>query len=127
MRKLVLFALVVGGIWWYASHKFNFGDTLAYAKKNAQKPWASTVTYSVGMVYYQRADYAKSQQVFTSLLTDFPTGQYTASALLRLSEVADDNRDYQTEKETLDRFLAEYPDHPDRQIATKRRELLYNR
>lgn len=127
MKKLVLFALVVGGVWWYASHKFKFDDTLVYAKKHADKPWASAVTYSVGLVYYQRDDYQKSQQVFNSLLTDFPTGQYTASALLRLSEVADQNHDYSTEKEVLDRFLNEYPEHPDRMIATKRRELLYNK
>lgn len=127
MKKLVILAAVGWGLWYYASHKFNFADTLTYAKKNADKPWASAVTYSVGMVYYQRTDYPKAQEVFTTLLTDYPTGQYTARALLRLSEVAEENRDYAVEKETLDRFLAEYPDHPDRMIATKRRELLYNK
>ncbi len=127
MKKLFFFALIVGGTWWYASHKFNFDDTLSYAKKNKEKPWASSVAYSVGMVYYQRDDYAKAQEVFTTLLTEYPTGQYTARALLRLSEAADGSRDYRTEKETLDRFLAEFPDHPGRMLAIKRQELLYNK
>ncbi len=127
MKKLVFLALVVGGIWWYASHRFDFNDTLVYAKKNKEKPWASAVAYSVGMVYYQRDDYQKAQEVFTGLLTDYPTGQYTARTMLRLSEVADRNLDYQTEKEVLDRFLTEYPDHPDNLMATKRKELLYNK
>jgi outer membrane protein assembly factor BamD (BamD/ComL family) len=127
MKKLIFLALVVGGTWWYATHKFNFNDTLDYAKKNKEKPWSSAIAYSVGMVYYQRDDYPKAQEVFTGLLTDYPTGQYTPRAMLRLSEVADRNRDFQTEKDILDRFTTEYPDHPDRLIATKRRELLYNK
>lgn len=127
MKKLVILALAIGGIYWYATHKFDFNDTLVYAKKNPGKAWAPGVAYGVGMVYYQRMEYPKAQEVFTSALTDFPTGQYTARTLLRLSEVAEENRDWGTAKETLDRFLAEYPDHPDRMVATKRRELLYNK
>lgn len=127
MKKLIFFALIVGGVWWYATHKFNFADTMTYAQKHPQASWAPAVEYSIGMVYYQRADYPKAQETFTQLLTDFPTGQYEARGLLRLSEVAEENRDWQTAKETLDHFLADFPDHPDRNVAIKRRELLYNK
>ena len=127
MKKIMFFALILGGFWWYATHKFNFTDTMAYAKKHPEATWAPAVEYSIGLVYYQRADYPKAQETFTQLLTDFPTGQYTARGLMRLSEVADENRDYTTEKETLDRFLTDFPDHPDRNLAQKRRELLYNK
>jgi outer membrane protein assembly factor BamD (BamD/ComL family) len=127
MKKLVVFALAVWGAYWYAAHRLNLSDTMNYAKKNAVKPWASTVVYSVGLLYYQRGDYAKSQETFNSLLTDYPTGQYTARALLRLSEVSEVNHDYPVAKETLDRFLGDFPDHPDRMLAIKRRELLYNK
>lgn len=127
MKKLIFFALVVGGFWWYATHKFNFADTMAYAQKHPSSSWAPAVEYSIGMVYYQRDDFPKAQETFTQLLTDFPTGQYAARGMLRLSEAAEENRDYATEKEILDRFLEEYPDHPDKNIAIKRRELLYNK
>lgn len=127
MRKLLFLVLLVGGVWWYATHRFNFSDAMDYAKKHPQSSLSPRIEYSVGMVYYQRADYPKAQEAFAQLLTDFPTGQYAARALLRLSEVAEENRDYATEKDVLDRFLSDFPDHPDRMIAQKRRELLYNK
>lgn len=127
MNKFMIFIAVVWGAWWYASKKVNYSSTMTYAQKHPQASWAPAVEYGIGLAYYQRADYPKAQETFTQLLTDFPTGQYTARALLRLSEVAEDNRDWATAKETLDRFLADFPDHPDREIATKRRELLYNK
>ena len=127
MKKLLFFALIVGGVWWYASRHFNFHDTLAYAKSHPEARWAEPAVYSVAMVYYQRADYPKAQEAFTQLLTDYPTGQYAAQGLLRLSEVAEENNDYATAKQSLDRFIAEYPNDPNIEIAQKQRELLYNR
>jgi TolA-binding protein len=127
MKKLIFLALIVGGVWWYATHRFNFADTMEYTKKHKDASWAPAAEYSIGMVYYQRVDYPKAQEAFTQLLTDFPTGQYAARGLLRLSEVAEENHDYPTAKETLDRFLAEYPSSSDRPMAEKRRELLYNK
>ncbi len=127
MKKLLFLALLAGGAWWYASRHFDFHDTLAYAKSHPSAVWAQPAVYSVGLVYYGRADYPKAQEAFTQLLTDYPTGQYTAHALMRLSEVADENRDYATEKQALDRFLQDFPDDPNREIAQKRRDLLYNK
>ena len=127
MKKLLFLLLAIGGAWQYAAHHFDFSDVMAYAKKNPGASWAPAVEYSVGMIYYQRSDYPKAQETFTQLLTDFPTGQYEAHGLLRLSEVAEDDRDYETARQTLDRFLAEFPDHPDRMMAQKRRELLLSK
>ena len=127
MKKLYLFILAAGGVWWYASHRFNFSDALTYAQTHAGASWAPAVEYSVGMVYYQRADFHKAQETFTQLLTDFPTGQYEGRALLRLSEAAEENRDYPAAKETLARYLEEFPDGPDRTMAERRKELLYNK
>ena len=122
-----LLVLLGGGSWWYASHKFDFADLMGYAKKNAAAPWAPTAEYSVGMIYYQRADYPKAQEAFAQLLADYPTGQYEASGLLRLSEVAERNNDVPAARQALEQFLADFPDSPDRPIAERRKELLYNR
>ena len=41
--------------------------------------------------------------------------------------MAEENRDYPTAKESLSRFLEDFPDSPDRAIAEKRKEFLYNK
>ena len=127
MKKFMVFFLIIGGLYQYAGDKIGLQPLLNYAKRHPEKPWASQVYYSVGMIYYQQSQLPKSQEVLTTLLTDFPTGQYTARALLRLSEVAYDNRDYATTRTMIERFLEEYPDHPGVDMAIKRRELLYNK
>jgi TolA-binding protein len=127
MKKFYFFVVIVSAVYWYASRRFNFSDAMTYAQKHPSASWAPAVEYSVGMVYYQRGDYPKAQETFTQLLTDFPTGQYEARGLLRLSEAAEENRDWQTSKDAVTRYLEEFPDGPDRQIAQKRKELLYNR
>lgn len=127
MKKMILLVLILGGLWSYAGRRFNLGDALAYAKKHQSSSWAPKAVYSVGLVYYQRAEYAKSQEAFTQLLTDYPTGQYTPKALLRLSEVAEETRDFETARSALSRLMEEYPDHPDIQLARRRYELVRNR
>jgi outer membrane protein assembly factor BamD (BamD/ComL family) len=127
LKKFYLFVLIAGGVWWYATHRFDFADALKYAQRHPAASWAPAVEYSVGMVYYQRSDYQKAQDAFTQLLTDFPTGQYEARGLLRLSEAAEGNRDYATSKDAVSRYLEDFPDGPDREIAERRKELLYNK
>lgn len=123
---LALILLAWGGVW-YARGRVHLQDAADYARKHHDAAWAPGVEYSVAMIYYQRANYPRAQQTFIEFLTDYPTGQYTAHALLRLSEAAESNRDYPAAREALDRFLQDFPDHPDRMLAQKRRELLYNR
>ena len=127
MKKIYFLIVIASGVWWYASRRFNFDDAVEYAKKNHGASWAPAVEYSVGMVYYQRADYHKAQDIFTQLLTEYPTGQYEARSLLRLSEVAEQNLDYPTSRQSLDQFLADFPGDPNRYLAEKRKELLYNK
>jgi len=91
-------------VWWYATTRFNFADAFKYAHEHPAASWAPGVEYAVGMAYYQRDDYPKAQETFAQLLTDFPTGQYEAHALLRLSESAEANRDWQTSKDALNKY-----------------------
>ena len=124
MRKMLVVAAVLYGTYWYASRRFDFHDTLVYAKKNPGKAWAPAADYYVGLVYYQRAEYPKAQEAFTQLLTDHATSHYRAKALLRLSEVAENNRDYPVARESLERFLEEFPKDPGARVAEKRLELV---
>jgi outer membrane protein assembly factor BamD (BamD/ComL family) len=127
MKKFYLFVLVVSGVWWYASRRFNFSDAVAYAQKRPNASWAPRVEYSVGVVYYQRADYQKAEDAFNQLLTDFPDSPYEGRALLRLSESAEENRDFSMAKDAVDRYLEKFPEGPDRPMAEKRREYLLNK
>jgi outer membrane protein assembly factor BamD (BamD/ComL family) len=127
MKKIYFIILAVSGIWWYASQRFNFSDVMVYTRKHLNASWAPAAEYYVGLVYYQRADYGKAQETFTQLLTDFPTGPYEARGLMRLSEAAEENRDWPTSKDAVDRYLEEFPDGPDKQTIERRKELLYNK
>ena len=124
MKKWIFVFAVLYGTYWYASRHYNFSDTLVYAKKNPQASWAPAVDYYVGLVYYQRAEYPKAQEAFTQLLTDYSTGPYTAKGLLRLSSAAEENRDYEVARQSLQRFLEEFPDHKDKRVAEQRLEYI---
>jgi outer membrane protein assembly factor BamD (BamD/ComL family) len=124
LKKLIFVIAVLYGTYWYASSRFNFADTLVYARKNPQAKWAPATDYYVGLVYYQRAEYAKSQEAFTQLLTDYTTGPYTARGLLRLSSAAEENRDYVVARQSLERFLEEFPDHEDKRVAEQKLEMI---
>lgn len=124
MKKWIAVFAVLYGMYWYASNRFDFADTLVYARKNPQASWAPAADYYVGLVYYQRTEYVKSQEAFTQLLTDYSTGPYTSRGLMRLSQVAMDNKDYETARQSLTRFLEEFPDHKERNIAEKRLEYI---
>lgn len=123
---LVVAALLYGG-YWYARRHYDFQTALEYAKKNPSPRLAPAIDYYVGLAYYQRAEFEKSQAAFTQLLADYPTGYYADKALLRLSEVAVENKDIETARAALTRFKTEFPQHPQRHIAEKRLEMLYNR
>lgn len=120
MKKWICIFAVLYGTYWYASNHFNFSDTLVYAKKNPSASWAPAVDYYVGLVYLQRDEYGKSQEAFTQLLTDYSTGPYTSRGLMRLSQVAIHNRDWPVARQSLERFIQEFPDHPERPIADQR-------
>lgn len=124
MKKLIVVLVVLYGTYWYASNRFNFSDTLVYAKKHPEASWAPAADYYIGLVYYQRAEYPKAQEAFTQLLTDYSTGPYTAKGLLRLAAAAEENRDYEVARQSLQRFIEEFPDHKDKQVAEQRMEYI---
>lgn len=126
MKKIVIIGALLYGGYWYASRHYDFETALAYAKKNPSPKLAPAIDYYVGLAYYQRAEFPKAQAAFQQLLTDYPTCPYAAKGLLRLSEVAMENRDYATVRSSLQTFLEQYPDHKDRHLATKRLEVIYN-
>ena len=124
MKTLMIIGAIFYGTYWYAGTHYKFEDTLVYAKKNPQASWAPAVDYYVGMVYYQRGDYPKSQEAFTQLVTDYSTSPYTPRGLLRLSEVAEENRNWPVARQSLERFIEEFSGHKDISFARQRLDLI---
>lgn len=121
------FLVVVGllyGVYWYASARFSFVDTFTYAKTHEYEGHAQATMYYIGLVYYQRADYPKSQEVFSQLVTDYSTGPYLSRSLFRLSEVATETRDYAVARQSLERFLQEFPNDKKARAAEQRLEVI---
>lgn len=124
MKKWMIVAAVVYGSYWYVSNHFNFDDGLAYAHRHQYATWAPAVDYYIGVVYFQRTQPAKAQAALTQLVTDHSTGPYTAKGLQLLATAAQENRDFEVARQTLERFITEFPDHKDRGVAEKRLEII---
>ena len=124
MKKVILVAAAVYGLYWYASSRFNFSDTLTYAKTHEYASWAQAAEYYVGLVYYQRAEYPKAQEALTVLVTDYSTGPYIGKGLIRLSEVAGETRDWPVARQSLERFIEEFPNDKNINIAQQRLEVI---
>jgi TolA-binding protein len=124
LKKLIFVFAVLYGTYWYASSRYNFSDTLVFAKKHPQAKWAPAVDYYVGIVYYQRSEYPEAQAAFTQLLTDYSTGPYTAKGLMMLASTAEQRRDYEVARQSLQRFIEEFPDHKEKRIAEQRLEYI---
>ncbi len=124
MKKyLIAVALLYGGYYYYTRY-VSVGDPVEFAKAHKQESWAPALEYYSGIIYYQRSEYPKAQAAFAQLLKDYPTGQYTAKALLKLSDAAEYNRDWDVVKESLVRYLDEFPHEKDIDHARKKLDLV---
>ena len=124
MKKWILAAAILYGAFWYASTRYSFSDTLVLAKRNPQASWAPALDYWVGIVYFQRSEYAKSEEAFAQLVTDYSTSTYTPKGLLHLSAAAEENRDWPVARQSLERFIEEFPNHKDKAFAEQRLDLI---
>lgn len=124
MRTYVLVVLALAGSYYFITRKVKLDDPLAYAAKYKKQSWSPAADYYIGVVYYQRSDYPRAQAAFTQLLADHATSQYTQKGLMYLADSAEENRDYAASKEALARYLEEYPEGKDKELAAKKLDIL---
>jgi TolA-binding protein len=122
--KLLIVAAVLYGAGWYASRNLGYQETLVWAKNHPGSQWAPAADYYVGLVYYQKAEYPKAQEAFTQLLTDYATGPYVAKGLLRQASAAEENLDWPVARQSLERFIEEFPDHKERRVAEQNLDMI---
>ena len=67
--------------------------------------------YWKGVTLCALRDYSDAQEVFTSLMTDFPDHWMYPEFVYRLGTVYYSLRDYTVARQTLDQFLNSFPDH----------------
>ncbi|MBI4677473.1 MAG: tetratricopeptide repeat protein [Elusimicrobia bacterium] len=117
---IILVALFIGGSYAYNKYLGTINPLegmLNVAQKHPDPEWSPRLEYWVAMVYYQKSDYGKSQEVFNRLLTDYPTTYYAPKALIRLSLSAQENRDWETAKDALARYVERFPEGKDSSMA----------
>lgn len=110
MRTYVFIILLIGGTYWYVTHKVKLDEPLAYAAKYKEKSWSAAADYYIGVAYFQRSEYDKSQTAFQQLLTDHATSQYVANGLMYLADSAERNNDWDKVKEATALYVEQYPD-----------------
>ena len=128
MTRFALILLSLYGGWFFVSKYYKFDDTLAYAQKHPGSKLSAPTEYWVGMVYYQRGDYPKAKEAFAALLEQHPTDHYyIQKAIIPYDDAAGYTFDWETSKMLLQRYLDEYPDGKNAELARKRLEMVkYN-
>lgn len=126
MRFLIVIALIYGAFH-YVSKNYKFDDILTWAHNNPGSKYADHVNYYVGLAYYQRADYPKSQQALMQLFVDQSTmSVHLGPALVRLEDSAEGNHDWETAKMATDKYfeLREdyFPKEKNLEIMQRRQE-----
>ena len=124
MNKFLICVGLLYGSYWYVQTHVKFDDALVYVKKNPQASWAPAADYYVGVIYQERGQYDKAQKAFTQLVTDYSTSTYAAQGLRRLSTVAEENRDWPTAKQSLERYIEEFPNNKEVDHVRQRLDLI---
>ncbi|MCX5797871.1 MAG: tetratricopeptide repeat protein [Elusimicrobia bacterium] len=125
MMKYVLCVLALAGGYYYLSRHASLEASLQYVTQHKGASWAPRANYTIGWIYHQREEYGKAEAAFTQLLTDYPTGQFAAPALVYLEDSAESVKDWDAAKAALDRYIEEHPDGAEIKLMRERREMLH--
>lgn len=127
MKAYTITVLVIAGLW-YGWQRYGgvvtANDPLAYTKEHKNEKWADEANYYIGVYYYQRSDYPKAQTAFTQLLADQATSQYVEKGLMYLADTATETRDWTVAKESLAKYLEDYPQGKERERAKTKLEFI---
>jgi len=121
MRTYVTIVLLLGGSYWYVTHKVKLDEPLAYAAKHKKASWSPAANYYIGLAYYQRSDYGKAQDAFRQLLNDHTTSHYVEKGLPYFADAAEFTNDWDTVKEVTLLYTEQYPEG--KQIERMRKKL----
>jgi|SRR5579883_342668 len=126
MKYLLIALALYGGLRLLSNHYgvHETHDLLAFTKKHPSPTLSPTIDYYLGVNYYQRSEYPQAQEAFGQLLQDYPTAQYAASALVRLEDAAEYNKDWDTAKTAAAKYLEQFPNGSESQVIQQRLQVL---
>ena len=127
MRYLIIALLAYGGYFYFNHHLYEIHqlhDSLAYARKYPDSNVSPAIDYYAGNIYYARAEYPQAQEAFAQLLTDYPTAQYVPTALVRLEDSAENNKDWDTARTAAGKYIDDYPGGEETNLMRQRLEMV---
>ena len=124
MKTFAMILLALYGAYYYVSKKYEFHDTLEYAKAHPEKSNSAAIEYYVGFVYYQRSDYPKAKEAFAALLEQHPTDYYVEKSLMMYDDAAEYTFDWDTAKMVLQKYVDDYPDGKKIELAKSRLDMV---
>lgn len=124
LKKWFYVLVALGGITWYVHSHYTFRDALKLAKDRPHPTASPMIDYYVGMGAFIKEDYDVSIEAFNQLLADYPTSQYSPTAMYRLSVAYVERNRFQEAREILDKYFEEYPKDKRRKEAEAKYEYI---
>ena len=123
-RKIGFVLALLGGVYYYAQGHIRIDDLFKYAKARPVHDERARDVYYVGMVYWLKSDNEHAIEVFSTLLADETTTQYSPRALMRLGGCYRDMYKFNDAKAAYEKYMEEYPQGEDITIVKNNYEFV---
>ena len=121
LKKIMWALLIFCGVVWYVHDHYTFRDVVGYSKTHPSA-YSPMLDYYSGTGMYMRSDFDGAIEAFNQLLTDYPTCQYAPGALYKLSDSYMERNRWAEARETLEKFIEQFPDDPQRPVVDQKYE-----
>lgn len=122
-KWFIILGLLVGlGV--YVNSHYTFKDVLEYSQKHPDPSISPKLDYYTGMAYFLRDRSPEAIAAFQQLLTDYPTCQYAPMALIRLGSEYSEKGQWEEARNSYQRYMDQFPDGPDIQLARNKYEII---
>ncbi len=127
MRRLFFGLIIACAAYSYWGQNYHMHDLLVYAQKHPKAGWSAAAEYYIGFIYYQRSEFAQASEAFSALVKDHPKDSHVPRALFLLADSAESRRDWDQAKDNLARYIEDFPEGKDIEMAKRRLDMLkYN-
>jgi len=123
-KKWFFILAVIAGLAVYIDSHYTLKDVLEYSQKHPDPSLSPKVDYYVAMAYSLRSKDAESIFAFQQLLTDYPTCQYAPRALILLGNAYSEKNRWDDARDSYQRYIDQFPEGPDIEIARKKYEII---
>jgi TolA-binding protein len=127
MKKLFLVILLGIGGWYWAKENLQSQKIMAYAQKKKDPQLSPKIEYYLGLYHETRTEYPRAVQVFEQLLTDYPSSQFAASALIKLAASYERNGRRDDALNAYRTYLERWPNGDRAGLAQSNADRLANR